>query len=253
MAGGNVLHIRNDVGGDQNNAVMGKLRQQIAEAHPLAGIQSPGRFIQNQYLRIIQQSLGNPHPAFHAAGESGDFFVVDVRQGDSLQQFADSPPAIPFGQSLQGGDISQIILHREFRIKTKLLGQKTEDIPVTLSQHPNRHTVIQHLAGGGLHNPGNHPHQSCLACAVGAQKAPDTRRQLQADIVNRFFVFKFFGNLINQQFHRKTPFRTDKSAYALVRSLYQKQKHHFLVCSHGIPLFFYGFSYDFPIKQEVLQ
>ena len=37
---------------------------------------------------------------------------------------------------------------------------------------------------------------------------------------------------------------TIKNALALVRSLYQKQKHHFLVCSHGIPLFFYGFSYD---------
>ena len=38
----------------------------------------------------------------------------------------------------------------------------------------------------------------------------------------------------------------NKGAHALIYSLYQKQKRLFLVCSHGIPLFSCGFSYDFP-------
>jgi hypothetical protein len=44
-----------------------------------------------------------------------------------------------------------------------------------------------------------------------------------------------------------------KGTLALARLLYQKQKRLFLARSHGIQLFSYGFSYDFPTKQEALQ
>ena len=82
------------MGGNQDNPVLGKLGGQIAEAHPLAGVQSAGGLVQNQDLRVIQKRLGDPHPPPHSAGELLDFFLPDVRQGNLLQQLADPPAAL---------------------------------------------------------------------------------------------------------------------------------------------------------------
>ena len=58
---------------------MGKLRKQVAETYPLPRVKSPGWFVQNQNLRVVQQRLGNPYPAPHAAGERSDFLVELVK------------------------------------------------------------------------------------------------------------------------------------------------------------------------------
>ena len=39
---------------------------------------------------------------------------------------------------------------------------------------------------------------------------PDARRQPQADVIDGYFVFEPFGNMVDQQFHVKTPFPLKK-------------------------------------------
>ena len=79
---------------------MSELRQQIAETHPLAGIQTTGRLVQNQDLRVIEQGLGNPYPPSHAAGELGNLLVCGVRQGDLFQQLVNFSPGLLLGEPL---------------------------------------------------------------------------------------------------------------------------------------------------------
>ena len=66
------------MGRDEDNPVVGKLRQQIAETDPFAGVKPAGRFVQNQNLRVVQHGLRDSHPAFHAAGKTGNLFVRNV-------------------------------------------------------------------------------------------------------------------------------------------------------------------------------
>ena len=233
VTAGDVLHIRDDVSGDQDDPVVGELRQQIAETHPFAGIKPSGGFIQNQNLRVVQQRLSDPHPALHPAGEPRNFPVADLQQRDLLQQFVDSLSALPLCHPFQGGHIDQIIFHCEFLRKTKLLRQIPEQRPIFLPQRADGNAVIQHLSGGGLKDSGDDPHERGLARAVGAQKPPDPRCQFEADIADGFLIFKPHGNLIDHQFHIKTPFHRytkniqTKGVSAPARSLYQRQKRRF--------------------------
>ena len=125
---------------------MGELRQEVAEAHPLAGIQAPGGFIQNQYLRVVQQRLGDSYPALHPAGKPGNLPAPHVQQGDPLQQLLYPPPALPLIQPFQRRHIGQIVPHGEVLMKSELLGQEAENVAVPLPQHPDGDSIVHNLA-----------------------------------------------------------------------------------------------------------
>lgn len=137
-------------------------------------------------------------PAPHAAGELANILAADIRQGDLLQQFAYPPPALPLRQPFQGGHMGQIVLHGKLLVKAELLGQEAENVTIPLPQRLDGNTVVHHLAGGGLHDPGDYPHQGGLARAVSVQKAPDARRQPKADVADCGFVLGSLGNAVDQ-------------------------------------------------------
>ena len=162
------------MGGDQHNPVMGKFREQIPETHPFSGIKAAGWLVQNQNLRLVQQRLGDAHTALHAAGQLGDLLAPNMGKGQLFQQLANFPLAVRRRQSFQNGNVFQIILYRELGIEPEFLGQIPKDIPVSLPQGRNGNAVIGDLAGGGLHNACQHPHQGGFSRAVSTQQSPDT-------------------------------------------------------------------------------
>ncbi len=178
--------------GDQHDAVMGKLREQFSEAHPLPRVKPAGGFVQDQDFRFVEQCLGYADAPFHTAGQLDDLFVFDMGEGQLLQQAVDPAPSIPFRQSFQDGNIGEIVFYGEFRIKSELLGKVAEDIPVAFAQLLNGDSVVPDRPGGGLHDAGDDAHQGGLSRAVRAQQSPDAGGEPQGDIVHRFHVFELF-------------------------------------------------------------
>ncbi len=64
-----ILHIRDDMGGEQNQSVFAQRADDVAEADALAGVEAGGGFIQYEDLRVVQERLGDADPADHTAGK----------------------------------------------------------------------------------------------------------------------------------------------------------------------------------------
>ena len=60
--------VRHDMRRQNHDALAGKLGKQIAKSHALFRIESRSRLIDNEKLRIVEQSLRNADTLPHAAG-----------------------------------------------------------------------------------------------------------------------------------------------------------------------------------------
>ena len=69
------FHIADHMGGHQDDAVLGKFGQKLAQAHPLLGVKACGGFVQDEQLRLAQQGAGQKEPLLHAAGVGGEALV----------------------------------------------------------------------------------------------------------------------------------------------------------------------------------
>ena len=73
--------VLDDVGGEDHRPVArGEADQQIAEADALFGVEARGGLVDDEDLGIVDQRLRDPHPPFHAAGETLDLPVGGILQ-----------------------------------------------------------------------------------------------------------------------------------------------------------------------------
>ena len=68
------------MGGQDHDFVPGKAGDNISKTYPLFRIQSRGRLIQDQNVRIIQLCLRDSQALLHTAGIGFDFFVCRITQ-----------------------------------------------------------------------------------------------------------------------------------------------------------------------------
>lgn len=76
--------------GHDYNAVTGKPVQQGIEAKPLLLVKANGWLVGNQYLRVMEQGLGNTQPPFHTPGKLPYPFLSVFPQIYPLQQVGDA-------------------------------------------------------------------------------------------------------------------------------------------------------------------
>ena len=82
--------ILNDVGGEDDNPVAGKLHQQVAEADALAGVKPCGRFVHDEDARQVEKRLGNADTLLHTAGETADFLVFVLIHVHGFEHLGDA-------------------------------------------------------------------------------------------------------------------------------------------------------------------
>lgn len=96
------LHILDDVGGEQDQPVLGRVGEQISEVDPLLRVQSYRGLIKNQEGRVPQNRLGNTHPLALSAGERADFgpgLFLQIDCSDRFLMAALGSP-IPFSAAI---------------------------------------------------------------------------------------------------------------------------------------------------------
>src|SRR4030095_1379919 len=100
-----------------------QIRQELPKPHPLFRIQSRGRLIDDEQLRIIEQRLRNPDALAHTTREPTEIALAGVVQVHELEQRID---ALSSGLRVEPPRRCEVReeLHRiEVRIHPKVLWQ----------------------------------------------------------------------------------------------------------------------------------
>ena len=121
---------------DDDDVPLAHVGQQIPEPNPFFRVETRRRLVHNHNLRVADQRLSNPQPAFHTAGKLTRLPIPRFVQPDLFQHlihrfFSDSAVFQP-GKT---GHVIQKLPRRQFLKKSKILRQ--------IAQHrPNRTTVL---------------------------------------------------------------------------------------------------------------
>ena len=82
----NIFHIGNNMCRQQHNPFSCAGTDQIPETNPLFWIEPCCRLVQNQNLRIIQQSLSDTQPLLHSTGKRPDFTLPFLSQSCQFKE-----------------------------------------------------------------------------------------------------------------------------------------------------------------------
>ena len=88
---GGGFHIRDDVRGKDHDAFARQVGEQVAEADTLLGVETDCRFVHDKQLRIVEQSLRDPHALFHAARIASQRTLGGILEIDQQEQFINAP------------------------------------------------------------------------------------------------------------------------------------------------------------------
>ena len=179
--GGRRFDVRHDMGRENDDAIAGEIREQIAEADPLFRIQSGRGFIDDQQLWIVQQRLRDADALPHASGVSAQRAFAHIGQIDQIQQFIDAAARGGCVQAFHGSEIFEEFDRVQIRIDAEILRQISELPRMPSDQPPCRRRSIG-LAVGRARNRRQDAHQRCLSRAVGSEKSENTGTKLKGEL-----------------------------------------------------------------------
>ena len=176
---------------------------EVAQPHPLFGVQPGGGLVQNQQLGVPQQGLGDAQPLPHPPGEAADPPAGVLAQVHLFQKLRHPAVQLFPGelQALYRGHVPQKLVRPERGVQRRGLGLEPQHLPVAGAQGVRVLAVPQHAAPGGPQNPRHHVDQGGFPGAVGPQQAVHPLLQGKGDVVQRCFMGVLLGQFPHFQFH----------------------------------------------------
>ena len=132
---GDVLDIRNNVGRKDHGALRAEPGDQVAEPHPLLGVQAGGRLVEHKQRRVAEQRLRDAEPLAHPARKGPDFAVLPHRPGRLPRAAQGSGCGRPRGAAPERGEVEQEIERCELGVIAEILRQIAEPGAVALARH----------------------------------------------------------------------------------------------------------------------
>ena len=168
------LHLRQDVGGQDDGVPFRKAADKVADVDNLFGVETHGGLVQNQHIRVADQRLGKPHTLTVALGQVADqalLHALQARAGRGVRHCGGTIRL--FAGALQLGNEQQILLHGHLLIQRRQLRQVAD---AGLSRGGLVGDVVAvdfDRAVRGRNVAGNNVHGGRFARAVGAEQAED--------------------------------------------------------------------------------
>ena len=138
------------------------------------GIDAVGRLVEKQHARRVDERAGEAELLLHAAGEVAGEALPERGEIAEAEQPVDLLGAAADGHAVDVGVESDVLHHREVRIKAEALAHVAD---VLLEALGVAHDIeARHLGGaaaGSEQDAGEHAHGGRLAGAVGADEAED--------------------------------------------------------------------------------
>src|SRR5690606_8048795 len=85
------LHLRQDVGGEDDRLLTADLADQLADLDDLVGIEPRGRFVEDEHFRLVDEGGGEPDALAISLGELADVLVDHRDQADAHDDVVDPP------------------------------------------------------------------------------------------------------------------------------------------------------------------
>ena len=166
-------HLRQDVGAEQHGGRAPQGADESADLDDLAWIQADGGFVENEYLRLVQQRLRQPDPLAVPLRECADEAVGHLLQAAIPDHGIDTLALTSAVDATDLGAELQEPAHAHVRIKDNALRQVADLLPQRQRLIGDVEPGHPGMAGSGWEEAGQHAHDGGLARAVRPQQADD--------------------------------------------------------------------------------
>lgn len=170
---GYCLHLRQDMGGEDDGFVLADFLDEVADFDNLVGVKPGGGFVKDKHFGVVYECLRQAHALAVAFGKHAYFFVLLYAQTRHLYDFG-----YPCGEFLLGNPLYfagklQKLLHIHVQIQGVMLRQ-IANFGAHL-QGMFLDVVVAYLdaAGGGRYEAGHNLHGRGFARAIRTQKTED--------------------------------------------------------------------------------
>ena len=190
--------------GEHDGPFAGQGADQLARLVDLLGIETGGRFVEDQQFGLVDERLREAHPLAVAAAQLPDDALPGLPEGAALDRALDGrpDPALrdspePRRELEEGGDL-------HFRVERRVLGQIPDPAPDLERGLRDVQAADQHPSFARRHEAGDDPHGGRLPGAVRSQEAEDlTLRDAEAEVCNRERPPVALGDAVhlNEGFH----------------------------------------------------
>ena len=140
---------------------------QLARFDDLFGVETGSRFVENQHVGIMNDSLCQPHALPVTFRKLADQFIADVAHCAALSHFAHPAGNIGAGDTLQPADEREVFGNLHFRVKRRRFGQIADALLHFVGILEDVVSSYSGGARGGWEEAGQHPHSGGFAGAVG--------------------------------------------------------------------------------------
>jgi hypothetical protein len=157
--GGGRFDIRNDVRGQDHDAVAGQVGEQVAEPDALFWIEPHGGFVDDQQLGIVQQRLGDADALFHTARIAAQRSFAGIDEVHHLEKLVDPAAGGAAVEPFDCGDILQKLQCIQVGADAKILGQVSQNGAQVRRAACDILAIPQHRAFGGTGDRGQDAHE----------------------------------------------------------------------------------------------
>ena len=99
---------------------------ELAHLLDLHRVEPAGRLIEDQYLGLVDNGLGDADPLLITFGEMGDRPVLDVQKPAVVKNLVDTRAGLTRRDVFEPGGELQVFAHGHVQIKRRVLGQITD-------------------------------------------------------------------------------------------------------------------------------
>ena len=165
-------NVLDDVGGEDDDAVLTDLRQEVVEAVPFPWVEARGRLVHDDEARIPDERLGDAEALLHPAGVPGDLLLPCVPEVHPLHQGLHQ--LLPLARGGDAFEDRQVIQKRQARdpgVDAELLGEVAQHLAHLLLVPEDVQVAQRGGAAIRVLEGGQDAHEGGLAGPVRAQES----------------------------------------------------------------------------------
>ena len=182
---------------------LAQLAQHRPELHPLFGVEPGGGLVQQQQLRVVDDGLGDPHPAQHPTREGAQLGLGPFPELDPLHGGSHCSGYPSGGHLLQEREVLDELHDRKPRVIAQVLRQVAQSAADLPTLAVVRRVAAQQLQAsrGRLQHGGHHPQQRSLASPVRAEEPEHPGTDLQVDSGHRLGTAELSRQMVDVDVH----------------------------------------------------
>ena len=135
----------------------------------MIGIQAGSRFVQHQYVRVVDQSLRQPYSLTIASGKLTDVLLYNSLQAADVYHIFDPASPFTFRNSAHFGDEVKVVNNSHIGVKRRVFREVSHPLADLYGLFVDVKIRDSGSAFIGGHIAGQNPHSGSLSCAVGTE------------------------------------------------------------------------------------